>query len=125
MVKDANEATDWVQTQIPDVMFSISTNTYHIRATNIETVIMEHQLLPRHHGCEDSDHPDTISMLASLPETLWSQGSDDIGFVDQPQVSFNMATPEPIWVPQALLQAGVLEQCKSNWNTPILPVPKK
>ncbi|XP_049328657.1 uncharacterized protein LOC125797840 [Astyanax mexicanus] len=141
MVKRANAATDWVQTQIPDVMFSISTNTYHIRATNIETVTMEHQLLPRHHGCEDSDHPDSIAMLESLPDVLWSQGPDDVGFVDQPQVSFNMATPEPIWVPQyrhkpeamasldktiqALLQAGVLEQCQSDWNTPILPVPKK
>ncbi|KAL6456704.1 hypothetical protein MHYP_G00352480 [Metynnis hypsauchen] len=141
MVRRANETTDWVQTQLPNVLFSPKTQTYHILATNIDTVTLEHQLLPRHHGCEDSDHPNTANMLASLPDTLWSQGPDDVGFVDQPKVSFNMATPEPIWVPQyrhkpeamdsldktiqALLEAGVLEQCQSDWNTPILPVPKK
>ncbi|KAI4883114.1 hypothetical protein NFI96_008949 [Prochilodus magdalenae] len=141
MVKRANEATDWVRTQLPGVMFSQSTQTYHITDNSTIPVTLQHQLLPRHHGCEDSDHPLTEALLASLPDTLWSTGPDDVGYINQTPVSFCMATTEPIWIPQyrhkpdavesldktiqALVEAGVLEPCQSAWNTPILPVPKK
>lgn len=63
MAKKAREANDWVRTQIPDVSFSPSCNTYCISGTVTDTVVLKHDQISRGHGREKMDHPGVAEML--------------------------------------------------------------
>ncbi|XP_032437007.1 uncharacterized protein LOC116731404 [Xiphophorus hellerii] len=141
VVKRSLAASDWQNTVAPDLFFSPSTNTYKIKCSAVDSVVLEHVQLPRHHGRELTDHPTAAAMLASLPECLWATGPTDVGLVDVTPVTFDLQPGPPIWRSQyphkraaeegiaetigGLLEAGVLESSTSSWNTPILPVEKK
>ncbi|XP_072566556.1 uncharacterized protein [Paramormyrops kingsleyae] len=141
MVKRARETRDWVQTQIPQVSFSPSCSIYCIQVTAQDTALMQHEQIARDHGREKMDHPKAAALLASLPDSLWSTSSTDVGLISCTPVQFQLQPGEgPLWLRQylhkqvaeegiaetidGLLQAGVLEPSTSQWNTPILPVEK-
>ncbi|XP_037651338.1 uncharacterized protein LOC119503569 [Sebastes umbrosus] len=87
-----------------------------------------------------TDGEGAISMLNTLPSSLWSKGPFDVGRCSMEPVTFEMNTYCPIWRPQykhkaeaaqgisptieGLIKAGVLKKSYSQWNTPILPVIK-
>uniref|UniRef100_A0A3P8VXG3 Gypsy retrotransposon integrase-like protein 1 n=1 Tax=Cynoglossus semilaevis TaxID=244447 RepID=A0A3P8VXG3_CYNSE len=141
MVKRALAQTDWQLTQIPQVHFSPTTNTYRIMLCAVNTATLEHEQIARHHGREKTDHEGAKAMLNTLPDHLWADDPTDVGLTDCPPVKFSVNTDTPIWIrqyphkPQAeagihdtitgLLEKGVLEPSHSAWNTPILPVEKK
>ena len=143
MTKRLLKVSDWVPTQITSVWYSASEKAYKITQATQDTVLLEHRQIERFHGREKTDHPDTEGMLKTLPESLWSLGPTDVGFCSTiPPVSFDLLDAQtPIWQKQyphkpaaaagiadtisGLLEAGVLVDGSSDWNTPILPVEKQ
>lgn len=97
--------------------------------------------MSRHHGREKSDHPSAEHMITSMPASLWAETPTDVGLVSCAPISVQVDSERPLWIPQyphksaaeqgiaetitGLIEAGVLEPSKSDWNTPILPVEKK
>jgi len=90
---------------------------------------------------EPTNHPDTEHALAAVPDSLWTKRPYDVGCVQHHQVNVKIRNHQvPVWRPQyrlkneqlsgiqdtikGLLMAGVLRPTRSNWNTPLLPVPK-
>lgn len=141
MVKRALSVSDWRHTEIPQVLFSDSTRTYKILTNSSDIATLQHDQITRSHGREKTDHYLAQEILSSLPDHLWAEGPTDVGLTNCTPVTFKVKTDSPLWIrqyphkPQAeagiadtiegLLQAGVLEQSYSSWNTPILPVEKK
>ncbi|XP_056879629.1 uncharacterized protein LOC130520091 [Takifugu flavidus] len=142
MIKRLRSVIDWTSTQIPGLLYSLSEKSYKIMHTTTNSVILQHRQLQRFHGREKTDHPDSVKILNSLPETLWSSGSTDVGLCPTiDPVSFRVSDNTPIWQSQykhrppaeegiqetieGLLTSGVLEHSNSAWNTPILPVEKQ
>ncbi|XP_023181971.1 uncharacterized protein K02A2.6-like isoform X2 [Xiphophorus maculatus] len=81
-------------------------------------------------------------MKRSLAATDWiATAVPDVGLASCSPNSFQVDSERPLWIPQyphkpaaeqgiaetitGLIEAGVLEPSKSDWNTPILPVEKK
>ena len=141
MVKRCREARDWVPTQSSALHYSHSLGVYRIVQTSDVSLLPEKRCLPRSHGRENADHPDTDAMLASLPESMWSQGTTDVGHLDVEPIKVRLKPGvRPIYKTQyplrsdqidgikntirGLKSAGVLIPTKSAWNTPINPVPK-
>ncbi|XP_023196972.1 uncharacterized protein LOC111609912 [Xiphophorus maculatus] len=114
MMKRSLAATDWIATAVPGLSFSPSLDTYKISFSGSETVELHHEQVSRHH---------------------------DVGLASCSPISFQVDSERPLWIPQyphkpaaeqgiaetitGLIEAGVLEPSKSDWNTPILPVQKK
>lgn len=88
-----------------------------------------------------TDSDAAAALLQSIPDSLWSQGSTDVGLCNVTPVTITADYSHPINVPQyprpqhewlgitdtitGLLQSGVLEPASDNvWNTPLLPVRK-
>lgn len=141
MTKTLLALTDWQPTQIPNLLFSPSFKAYKLTSPAEDTAVLEHQQIERFHGREKTYHPDSITLLDTLPKELWSQGSTDVGLCHSASpISFGLTDYTPIWQKQyphkpvaeegiqdtinGLLASGVLEASNSNWNTPILPVEK-
>lgn len=141
IVRTALAQTDWQASAVPHVHYSPKAEIYKIQITCNDTALLEHVQVSRHHGREKTDHPDTSTMLQDLPNTLWATGPTDVGLVECEPISFQLKSPEPIWIKQyphkpraeigiadtitGLLQKGVLQPSTSQWNTPILPIEKK
>ena len=139
MMKDLVATDDWVATQIPQVHFSTRYKAYRIQGTCTDTVVLRHERLERYHGRERTDHEMTVQSLASLPDSLWSQGPYDVGLCRTDPVTFDI-DQTPVYMPQyrlgeaaqhgiydtieGLKKAGVIVHAQSDWNTPILPVQK-
>ena len=141
MVKSCVDACDWTATQNKHLLYSPSLKAFMITHRSTVMLTPQKELLHRSHGRENSDHPATQAMLDSLPLSLWSSGSADVGLVSCEPVVVNLKPDTiPIWRPQysltpektlgiagtiqGLLETGVLIPTSSPWNTPILPVPK-
>ncbi|GCC39382.1 hypothetical protein chiPu_0023223 [Chiloscyllium punctatum] len=142
MSKRLMALTDWVWTQLPGLQYSPSEEAYRIIYRTTDKVLLEHRQIERFHGREKTDHPQAATMLDTLPDTLWSTGSTDVGYCKHvTPITFDLIDHTPIWQRQyshkpeadagiadtieGLLAAGVLEPSHSAWNTPILPVEKQ
>ncbi|XP_039649881.1 uncharacterized protein LOC120555272 [Perca fluviatilis] len=111
MVKTALTATDWTLTLSPKFNTSLHQNLPRILCEGRDTAFLQHDLIARHHGRERTDHQDAKAM-PSPP--VWI-----------PQYSRSKARELGISVTvTGLIEAGVLEPSRSQWNTPILPVLK-
>ncbi|XP_013877922.1 uncharacterized protein LOC106527544, partial [Austrofundulus limnaeus] len=133
MVKKAVETNDWVPSQIPCVSFSPSCRTWCIQLQANDIVALQHEQISRDHGREKTDHPMVAELLASLPDTLWSQGPTDVGLTQCAPISFEVQPTPPIYLHQyphkpaaeagisetiaGLINIGVLEPSTSEWNT--------
>ena len=141
MVKRAREATDWIPTQCSKLHYSPKFDVYRIEQHSSITLNPEKCFLPRSHGRENTDHPQTEAMLAMLPETMWSKGSTDVGHLQVDPIRIQLKPDiQPVYRSQyplrqdqilgikntinGLKEAGVLIPTRSAWNTPINPVPK-
>ncbi|XP_061759627.1 uncharacterized protein LOC133554656 [Nerophis ophidion] len=142
MTKQGVSATDWVDTQIPHLQHSGSVDMICISCSQTaDHGILQHLQVAREHRRERTDHHAAADMLTALSLTLWSQGLRDVGFaVNASPVSVRIDTSSVVHVRQyqqkqqaidgiadtisGLMQSGVLEPSTSEWNTPILPVPK-
>lgn len=91
MVRRALVATDWQTTQIPLVCFLPSTDTYRIDVVSHDDSVLQAVTLPCHHGRECEDHPDSLKLLGSMPDDLWSQGPYDVGWCE-------MDSPITFWI---------------------------
>ncbi|CAJ1050397.1 Retrovirus-related Pol polyprotein from transposon opus [Xyrichtys novacula] len=141
MVKAAVLASDWSSSGLPGVLRSPSLKMFRIVSTTTDSALCTHELIPRDHGREKSDHPKAQELISSLPVSLWAEGPTDVGLIHCKPISFQLNTDSPVWVPQyphkreaelgiqdtieGLLDSGVLEPSNSCWNTPILPIEKK
>ncbi|MEQ2305489.1 hypothetical protein AMECASPLE_038403 [Ameca splendens] len=47
-----------------------------------------------------TDHPKAAALLQSQPYQLWAEGPTDVGLTPCAPVSFQVASPSSIWVPQ-------------------------
>jgi len=103
--------------------------------------ICERHLLERDYQDDTKDHPEAEMLLSRLPPELWAKNDYDVGCVRHHCVKVDIVPGHmPVWQPQyrmkeearegiratiqGLLQAGVIRPSASQWNTPILPVPK-
>lgn len=141
IVKRALMQTDWADTTLPQVQYSVVAKTYRINVRAEDTALMEHAQIARHHGREKTDHHLAAELIEKLPPHLWAQGPTDVGQIKCAPITFNVRSGPPLWIRQyphkaqaeagisdtiqGLLAQGVLEPSHSQWNTPILPVEKK
>lgn len=140
MTKRAKTLT-WVSTELPGILKATTENMWKILSHSQDWTVPEHQTLPRNHGRELTDHPDTKRMLRTIPKSLWTNTPEDVGLIDTPPVKIRLKDPgNVIYRPQyklkpeqlkgieqtvlGLLSSGVIYPCWSDYNTPILPVPK-
>ncbi|XP_041863731.1 uncharacterized protein LOC121653990 [Melanotaenia boesemani] len=129
MCKQASDASDWVNTQLPQVLFSPSTSLYKICSLTQDKATPETLLLDRQHGREKTDHPHKDFLCSTLPSSLWAEGPGDVGTpMKVSPVTFDYESPKPVFRAQYpisdLKAKQVIYPTSSPWNTPILPVPK-
>ncbi|GCC36812.1 hypothetical protein chiPu_0015312 [Chiloscyllium punctatum] len=142
MSKRLMVVTDWMWTQLPGLQYSPSEEAYRIMCRTTDKVLLEDRQIERFHGREKTAHPQAAAMLDTLPDTLWSASTTDVGYCKYvTPTTFDLTDHTPIWQRQyshkpeaeagiadtveGLLAAGVLEPSWSAWNTPILPVEKQ
>lgn len=140
MVKRAVTRT-WEETASPRVWKAKEEDMWCISIPSTEKVMMEFKDLPRYHGREKTDHPDTQRLLDEVPPEIWATSPYDVGKVNAEPIHISLKPGQgPVWRSQyrlkeeqikgiaetihGLLQAGVIVPYKSRWNTPILPVSK-
>lgn len=117
MTKRLKSATDWSFTQIPGLLFSPSENSYKIMSTTTNSVILQHCQIQRYHGREKTDHPDSVQMLNSLPETLWSAGPTDVGLCPTVEpATFPISDYTPIWQSQYKHKPPAEKAFKIQWK---------
>lgn len=91
----------------------------------------------RHRASEN--HPDTEKYLAQVPDNIWMKHSNDVGQTKH-FVKVELTTDKPIWhshyplkevqvigvqeTINGLLESGVIQETRSNYNTPLFPVKK-
>lgn len=126
----------WFPTGIPHLEFCKEVDAYRItlQSNTTDKVVKEQSLISKHHGRELTDHEMAEGMLATIPNSLWSQGGSDIGHCTTTEGSHVYVTQYPFKNDKAvqgientltdLWEAGVIELSTSNWNTPLRPVPK-
>ncbi|XP_046891656.1 uncharacterized protein LOC124477723 [Hypomesus transpacificus] len=140
MVKKALTMT-WLPTTAPKLHVNAAGDMWRISDTQDNEGDMEEVELERDHGREHTNHPNTDHYLKDVPDKLWTTGPYDVGRVTS-EIGMTLKNPSdtPIWRPQyklkeeqiegigetiaGLLAAGVIRPSNSQWNTPILPVPK-
>ncbi|MEQ2183352.1 hypothetical protein GOODEAATRI_031791, partial [Goodea atripinnis] len=70
VVKRSLAAGDWQHTSVTNLRYSKSTNTYCIKCTATDEVLLQQEMLTRHHGREKTDHPHSSCIsLAYLGST--------------------------------------------------------
>ncbi|KAI7811686.1 polyprotein [Triplophysa rosa] len=140
MTKRLLAANDWKPTEMWGILYSDTQKAYWVQDQTEDTGVLTHKQISRCHGREQTDADGAENMINTLPDNLWSQGPTDVGFCNIKPVSFELTTTTPIWVPQyrnkpeaeegvattvsGLIDKGVITPYRSNWNTPIFPVPK-
>ncbi|XP_057189600.1 uncharacterized protein LOC130554151 [Triplophysa rosa] len=140
MTKRLLATNDWEPTGKWGILYSQTQQAYWVKGQTEDTGVLTHKQISRCHGREQTDAEGAEGLIESLPNELWSQGPTDVGFCNIKPVSFELTTTTPIWVPQyrnkpeaeegvattvsGLIDKGVITPYRSNWNTPIFPVPK-
>lgn len=142
MVQRLQQVTDWKQTEMPQIMYSVDADSYCISiGYTDDRATLEHHVISRDHGRELTDHTRTQEMLAEVPASVWSTSAFDVGHCrDVPPIQIQLATETPVYRPQypwpaaadqgmedtisGLWDSGVLELSVSPYNTPLRPVPK-
>lgn len=139
MMKRLTQATDWVWEE-PGVERSEKEDGYRIRVDVEDVGVYQKVWVTRNHGRELTDGEGGKEMLATLPDSLWSKGAEDVGLCKMPPIKFEIDKSSIVSKRQyknkfeaeqgitetieGLVKAGVLCETRSNWNTPILPVLK-
>ncbi|MEQ2216121.1 hypothetical protein XENOCAPTIV_011048 [Xenoophorus captivus] len=70
VVKCSLVAGDWQDTSVTNLRHSKSTNTYCIKCTATNKVLLQQEMLTHHHGREKTDHPEAAALLQRLPSVM-------------------------------------------------------
>lgn len=98
MVKPCVQLQDCLPTQNKLFHYSPSAGVYCISHSSDNTYTPQRLILGRTHGRENTDHEQTKDLLTSLPHTLWSTGSVDVGLVNCAPVKIDLKqNVGPVW----------------------------